>query len=342
MIDLLRREENDLILLEIINAKKSIETIFDKLLQDLALKFNVHQLNENPSYSTQFEEEIVKIKPLENGAKQINFSSKIKLEAEKICFRCNKKFRKQTEFKIHLIKHKYNKIQSKRLKGLTVFKRKSKQKSFKKLQRKDADLKVDKLTIPNVLPQNKVDSLFHCDSNFTTSNNLTVHDLIHSNVQLHECDQCKMKLTTSSALSRHKRIHSNETSLQCDECEMKFTKLANLRNHKRIHSGERPYGCDQCKYRCIKSSDLTKHKRMHTGEKPYQCDQCEMKFSDSCNLLKHKRTHLKEQPFECDQCKMKFTRLNYLMTHKRTYHAERSLECDQFEKKRNMGQMCPK
>ena len=46
MIDLLRREENDLILLEILNAKKSIDDIFEKLLRDISLKFNQHQFNE--------------------------------------------------------------------------------------------------------------------------------------------------------------------------------------------------------------------------------------------------------------------------------------------------------
>ena len=95
MNQILRINENNSILLEIINAKKSMELIFEKLLQDISAKLNIYSMNdENTTISTQIIDlQNIKIEPIEididsslNVANLIRKKKKLSLKIAELTF----------------------------------------------------------------------------------------------------------------------------------------------------------------------------------------------------------------------------------------------------------------
>ena len=311
MIDLQRREENDLILFEILNAKKSIEKVFEKLLHDITLiKFSQYQINQNihterrddSSELNQSEQNIKTESVLLNAEK--NSSQKRKksktTKRDKICFRCEKKLKTHIDLRIHLIKHKYS--------------------------------------------QNKKSSAQKAKS--SSENNKTKNNIINDNLSLQkvnniknhfDCQQCQKSFKTLFGLKNHQKLHTGET-FKCDQCEKETTSLGNLKVHKLIHTGEKPFACDQCKMKFKLKHHLAAHKDTHSNEKRFPCHQCEKKFKRKGVLTIHmKRIHLGQKKirpkfrrargvkqYACDLCEKKFTRNYYLNVHKRTHSENKS------------------
>ena len=260
-------------------------------------------------------------------------SNKLKLK----CSRClndkfyqlkSRVFKSQQSLRAHLIKHKYEKIETEVQEKQRLKSKRTKVNSSSTNRRLSSQSLISKTKVRQkvtveIFTREKRHSFEQIQKNISTLNRFEIRKTIKKEIR--KKFENKQKYQQSS----QKRILKREKNFECDQCEKKFTQSGNLTKHKRIHIGERPFKCDQCKYKCTRSDALTVHKRIHTGEKPYECNQCEKKFSDPRTLKKHKRIHTGEKPFECDQYKKKSTRSDILVVHKRIHTGERKFECDQ-------------
>ncbi len=88
------------------------------------------------------------------------------------------------------------------------------------------------------------------------------------------CFECEKTFITSDQLKIHERIHTGENTVSLLHCmrdvfttaTMRFSQSEHLKTHERIHTGEKLYECDQCGKSFTQSSNLKKHVKIHTGE----------------------------------------------------------------------------
>ena len=92
------------------------------------------------------------------------------------------------------------------------------------------------------------------------------------------CKYCNKKFKTSQEVKIHERIHTGEKPFACKDCDKKFTQSKRLKIHERRHSGEKPFTCKYCDKNFITSHELKIHERFHTGEKTFSCKYCDKKF----------------------------------------------------------------
>uniref|UniRef100_A0A3Q4GRJ1 C2H2-type domain-containing protein n=1 Tax=Neolamprologus brichardi TaxID=32507 RepID=A0A3Q4GRJ1_NEOBR len=173
---------------------------------------------------------------------------------------------------------------------------------------------------------------------------LKCHEVIHSGIKKHLCDQCGSSFTTTghlktnkqtnvctgekpykcrhcdknvSSLRRHEKIHKGLKPFACIFCSKTFRQATQLKTHLRIHTGEKPFNCADCD-KCFAQKC-----QLHSGEKPYVCDICGQAFAQSSTLTYHKRRHTGEKPYQCDLCGMSFSVSSSLIAHTRKHTGER-------------------
>ena len=78
-----------------------------------------------------------------------------------------------------------------------------------------------------------------------------------------ECKLCGKFFKNSNNLAVHERIHTGHRPFPCDMCEKRFTQRSTLLAHRRIHTGEKPYKCDFCGKAFAQKSTLNNHKATH-------------------------------------------------------------------------------
>lgn len=59
------------------------------------------------------------------------------------------------------------------------------------------------------------------------------------------CKYCSKEFFTTQQLIIHERLHTGERPVQCDLCPKTFLSSLALKKHRRVHTGEKPF---ECKY----------------------------------------------------------------------------------------------
>ncbi|XP_043255488.1 zinc finger protein 2 [Colletes gigas] len=173
----------------------------------------------------------------------------------------------------------------------------------------------------------------YCPKEFLTSQQLLIHERIHTGERPVQCDLCPKTFLSSLALKKHRRVHTGEKPFGCKYCEKKFAARETLNRHQRTHTGEKPHACQYCGKSFIQAAQLREHTFHHTGENGYYCDVCGKAFNRKARLNIHKKyVHEGATPFSCTACEKRFIRKEDLVKHSLLHAGVKPFKCDKCEK----------
>ena len=100
-----------------------------------------------------------------------------------------------------------------------------------------------------------------CSAEFTASNSLTRHMLLHEG-KIHPCISCSEVFTERGALAKHKKkVHDILKTLVCEECGKRYKSKVSLNNHVDYrHRGIIKFRCEYCQIGFSQNVTLTRHK----------------------------------------------------------------------------------
>ncbi|XP_052760234.1 uncharacterized protein DDB_G0283357-like [Mya arenaria] len=109
------------------------------------------------------------------------------------------------------------------------------------------------------------------------------------------CEKCGKWFHSRQQLSQHELVHSDVRKYKCRFCDRAFKQPSHLHQHHRIHTGEKPYKCtiSGCNRAFPQLSNLNHHIRNHDKPDPppeNTCVFCDRAYASETVL----RTHLKK------------------------------------------------
>ena len=104
-------------------------------------------------------------------------------------------------------------------------------------------------------------SCVKCDMILRT-NDLTVHETIHTNNEQYKCSHCDEKFAQECALKLHEKVHT-QGIFSCNDCDKKFDSQSELNRHRKSHEGNKPFSCSKCDKKFRLQNDLDKHEAVH-------------------------------------------------------------------------------
>ena len=171
-----------------------------------------------------------------------------------------------------------------------------------------------------------------CDKWFKTPDNVKRHMIVHNDVKPFSCTTCGKNFKAKQMLRKHMEIHTDQRVYECPKCDKKYKAKNSLRDHLRVHSGQRPYKCQQCDQAFYRPSHLATHKVVHSNVKPFACKDCDKKFGRKEHLKVHERIHSGEKPFKCKLCDRAFNQQAGLQAHMVSHSEERPHACPKCNK----------
>ena len=175
----------------------------------------------------------------------------------------------------------------------------------------------------------------HCDKVFTTRQQLTRHEAIHTDIRPFKCEKCGKLFKTADSVKRHMYVHSDERPFSCQICNKEFKAKHLMKKHEETHSDAKNYECPKCGKKFKARNSLRDHLLVHNGTRPYKCDVCNQAFYRRSHLATHKTVHSELKPFTCNHCGKSFGRREHLKVHERIHSGEKPFQCDQCERSFN-------
>lgn len=161
----------------------------------------------------------------------------------------------------------------------------------------------------------------YCGRKFALSNNLKVHERIHTKSKPFTCLVCNKSFSHSSYMRYHEKIHSGLQPHQCSICGRTFRTNNKLNFHIKCHANITKK-CPICDKE-LKAHRVSLHIRnVHENEhRPFNCEICGQAFKTAKTLRTHAYRHSDEKKFECrHHCKEKFTSSSSRRAHERSKH----------------------
>ena len=141
-----------------------------------------------------------------------------------------------------------------------------------------------------------------CNRLYSDRNQLEKHiKLRHENYSVDTkkqfaCNLCAYSTDNQGNFSKHQLKHSGVKAHKCEQCEKCFSQKSTLQGHIRSIHGNQKFACEFYKKTCNRKSNLTKHiATVHQGRKEFKCPQCNKMFGQNGSLTRHMRIHTNEK-----------------------------------------------
>ena len=115
-----------------------------------------------------------------------------------------------------------------------------------------------------------------CDREYSTFYGKNKHERSHSDLN-NVCEDCGVAFQFAYKLQLHQKIHTNEDLFECNKCDRSFTAHEMLVLHRKSHETKDKFVCDMCEYKGNTQYNLEQHQRGTHG--PRWVALCGMKFS---------------------------------------------------------------
>ncbi|XP_018335319.1 zinc finger protein 845 isoform X10 [Agrilus planipennis] len=166
------------------------------------------------------------------------------------CDNCNKVFRSESYFRIHMNTHNPNY-------------------AAPVLQCRECPFECssNKSLNKHKATHNKSNLLMceYCGKYLASSNSLRTHiTVVHAGEKPHPCGYCGKAFGSQKTLKVHLLQHTKEKPHMCNYCEKRFTQRNSLVTHIRsAHTGEKPFKCQFCDKDFVTKSALNLHAKRH-------------------------------------------------------------------------------
>ncbi|KAJ8943835.1 hypothetical protein NQ318_020907 [Aromia moschata] len=160
------------------------------------------------------------------------------------CIHCNKSFKDNNYFKLHLKTHDPNY-------KAVEYKCKECSKVLKCIRSYNFHMNSHSGKNKNVCDI--------CGKIVTSKGSLRDHMRSHVGEKPFKCDFCDKQFVAQKYLTAHRRVHTKEKPFVCDVCGKGFTQKGSLNIHSRYHTGERPYECTICLKKFVTKTVLKYH-----------------------------------------------------------------------------------
>lgn len=275
------------------------------------------------------------------------FQNHVKKHVEPLnlrCDQCDKEFKSQYRYNVHMKIHEKgltcsvcNKTFDKRKNMLRHMSR-----NHGRKKKRDVPCNIcskmffDKwaLRVHMEVHNNKKEKCQFCDYATCHPKNLKAHVKNHVKEFDFVCELCGRGFVYNFMLRDHMVKEHGEgiPRIPCEICGKTFATQQYLNVHKQSHEPDyekRNHQCEICGKRFLTRSMLLRHIRGHSKVVHYVCRFCNKFLSCLATLKDHEKIHTGEKPFICEVCGKSFGAKKYLVTHSRTHTNEKPYSCQE-------------